>query len=217
MTRRDQASRIEPHPVLVIMLLVALSFVRTGAVIVTPSPADTQRAMKLAADSEATRARFHAPYTTAITDSIIRDIEVMTEFRRTVMVTEDALKRGDWAIAHGASGLGGRNVADIVAPWRRIVTIVANLRLPAMHTYVTIPRCEVTVDGTPILAPLDRRTTPLSSLPYSSRGTMVTSLVGATIEVDFDAGPVGQTSRSAVVTCEGKDVARAVIDFSRLQ
>lgn len=217
MTRSDQALRVEPHPVLVTLLLVALSFVRAGAVIVAPSPAETQRAMKLAADTEAARARFHAPYSTPIRDSIIRDIEVMTEFRRTVMATEDALKRGDWAVAHGASGLGGRTVASVVAPWRRIVTIVANLRLPVMHTYVSIPRCEVTVDGTPVLAPIDRRTTPLSSLPYSSRGTMVTSLIGATIEVDFDAGPVGQTSRSAVVTCEGKDVARAVIDFSRLQ
>jgi hypothetical protein len=217
MSRSDQAWHVEPRPVPVLVLLVALSLVRAGAVIVTPSPADTQRAMKLAADSEATRARFHASYTTPVGDSIIRDIEVLTEFRRTVMATEDALKRGDWAVAHGASSLDGRSVADIVAPWRRIVTIVANLRLPAMHTYVTIPRCDVTVDGTPILAPLDRRTTPLSSLPYSSRGTMVTSLVGATIEVDFDAGPVGQTSRSAVVTCERKDVARAIIDFSRLQ
>jgi hypothetical protein len=217
MSPRDQASRIEPRPLVLLVLLVALSFARAGAVIVVPSPADTQRAMKLAADSAATRARFHAPYIAAVTDSIIRDIEVMTEFRRTVMATEDALERGDWAIAHGASSLGGRSIADIVAPWRRIVTIVANLQLPAMHTYVTLPRCEVTVDGTPILAPVDRRTTPLSSLPYSSRGTMVTSLVGATIEVDFDAGPVGQTSRSAAVTCEGKEVARAMLDFSRLE
>jgi len=199
------------------VLLVAFSIARAGAVIVTPSPADTQRAMKIAEDPVAARARFHASYITAIRDSIIRDIEVMTEFRRTVMATEDALKRGDWAVAHGTSSLGGRSIADIVAPWRRMVTVVANLQLPAMHTYVTIPRCEVTVDGTPILAAVDRRTTPLSSLPYSSRGTMVTSLVGATIEADFDAGPVGQTSRSVVVTCDGKDVARAVIDFSRLQ
>jgi hypothetical protein len=217
MTRNDQASRGGPNPVLVTVLLVAFAFVRAGAVIVTPSPADTQRAMKIAADTDAARARFHAPYTTAIRDSIIRDVQVMTEFRRTVMATEDALKRGDWAVAHGASSLGGRSVADIVAPWRRMVTIVANLQLPAMHTYVSIPRCDVTLDGTPILAAVDRRTTPLSSLPYSSRGTMVTSLIGASIEVDFDAGPVGQTSRTAVVTCDGKEVARAVIDFSRLQ
>jgi hypothetical protein len=217
MSRRAQAWHVEPNPLLLAALLVALPFARAGAVIVTPSPADTQRAMKLAAESEATRARFHAPYITAVRDSIVRDIEVMTEFRRTVRATEDALKRGDWAVAHGASSLGGRSIADIVAPWRRIVTIVANLQLPAMHTYVTIPRCDVAVDGTPILAPVDRRTTPLSSLPYSSRGTTVTSLVGATIEVDFDAGPVGQTSRSAIVTCEGKDVARAMLDFSRLQ
>jgi hypothetical protein len=216
MTRIDRAPRVEPHPVLVIVLLVTLSFARAGAVIVAPSAADIQRAMKLAGEPEAARARFHAPYITPIKNSIIRDIEVLTEFRRTVMATEDALKRGDWAVAHGASSLGGRTIADVVAPWRRIVTIVANLQFPAMHTYVSIPLCDVTVGGTPILAAVDRRTTPRSSLPYSSRGTTVTSLVGATIEVDFDAGPVGETSRSAVVTCDGKGVASAVIDFNRL-
>jgi hypothetical protein len=216
MTRTDRAPRVEPHPLLVIVLLVTLSFVRAGAVIVAPSAADVQRAMKLAGEPEAARARFHAPYITPIKNSIIRDIEVLTEFRRTVIATEDALKRGDWAIAHGASSLGGRTIADVVAPWRRIVTIVANLQFPPMHTYVSIPRCDVTVGGTPILAPVDRRTTARSSLPYSSRGTTVTSLLGATIEVDFDAGPVGETSRSAVVTCDGKGVASAVIDFNRL-
>ena len=216
MIRTDRAPRPGPHPVLVIVLLVTLSFVRAGAVIVAPSAADMQRAMKLAGEPEASRARFHAPYVTPIKNSIIRDIEVLTEFRRTVIATEDALKRGDWAVAHGASSLGGRTIADVVAPWRRIVTIVANLQLPAMHSYVSIPRCDVTVGGTPILAPVDRRTTQRSSLPYSSRGTTLTSLVGATIEVDFDAGPVGETSRSAVVTCDGKGVASAVIDFDRL-
>jgi hypothetical protein len=216
MTRTERAPRVEPHPVPVIVLLVTLSFVRAGAVIVAPSAADVQRAMKLAGEPEAARARFHAPYITPIKNSIIRDIEVLTEFRRTVIATEDALKRGDWAVAHGASSLGGRTIADVVAPWRRIVTIVANLQFPPMHTYVSIPRCDVTVGGTPILAPVDRRITPRSSLPYSSRGTTVTSLVGATIEVDFDAGPVGETSRSAVVTCDGKGVASAVIDFNRL-
>jgi hypothetical protein len=218
MTRIDRAPRVEPPlvPVIVLLLLLALSFVHASAVIVTPSPADVQRAMKLAGEPPAARARFHALYTTPIKDSIIRDIEVLTEFRRTVIATEDALTRGDWAVAHGAGSLGGRTIADIVAPWRRMVTIVANLQFPAMHTYVSIPRCDVTLGGTPILAAIDRRTIPLSSLPYSSRGTIVTSLVGANIEVDFDAGPVGQTSRSAVVTCDGKDVARAVIDFSRM-
>jgi hypothetical protein len=216
MTRTDRAPRVVPHAVLVIVLLVTLSFMRAGAVIVAPSAADIHRAMKLAGEPEAARARFHAAYITPIQNSIIRDIEVLTEFRRTVIATEDALKRGDWAIAHGASSLGGRTISDVVAPWRRIVTIVANLQLPAMHTYVSIPRCDVTVGGTPILAPVDRRTTPRSSLPYSVRGKTVTSLVGATIEVDFDAGPVGETSRSAVVTCDGKGVASAVIDFSRL-
>jgi len=46
---------------------------------------------------------------------------------------------------------------------------------------------------------------------------MTTSLVGALLEADFDAAAVGATSRDVVVICEGRDVARAAIDFSRLE
>jgi hypothetical protein len=46
---------------------------------------------------------------------------------------------------------------------------------------------------------------------------MTTSLVGALIEADFDAEAVGQTSRPAVVLCDGRDVARTTIDFGQLE
>jgi hypothetical protein len=133
------------------------------------------------------------------------------------MAAEDALTRGDWAVAHGARNLNGLNIEDLVRPWRRKVTIVANLQLDAMHTYVGVPDCEVVVGGTPIVIPVDRRTTPISSLPYSGRSGMTTSLVGATLESDFDAETIGQTSRPAIVVCERKEVARWTIDFARLE
>jgi hypothetical protein len=202
---------------LLVVLLVIVSLARAGAVNAALSAADTQRALRLGAASEAARTRFHAPYLLAVKDSVIRDIQVLTEFRRTVLAAEDALRRGDWSVAQGARSLGGHSIEDTVRPWRRKVTIVANLQLDALHAYVTVPNCEVMMGGMPVLASLDRRTTPLSSLPYSSRGTMTTSLVGAMIEADFDADAVGQTAREAVVLCDGRDVARTTIDFSRLE
>jgi hypothetical protein len=198
-------------------LFAALSIANAAAVNVTLSAADTQRALAAAGGTDAARAQFHKPYIFAITGSMIHEIQVLTPFRRTVMAAEDALKRGDWAVAHGARALDGRSVADSVKPWERKVTLVANLQFDGLHTYVSVPRCEVILDGLPVLTSLDRRTTPLSSQPFSSRGTTTTSLVGAVIEADFDAEGVAQTSRSAVVICNGKDIARASIDFSRLE
>jgi hypothetical protein len=199
------------------LLLVSASLADAGAVNASLSSADTQRALRLAGGTDAVRTRYHAPYRIAVTGSMIRDLQVITEFRRTVIAAEDALKRGDWTVAQGGRSLDGHSVADAVRPWRGKVTIVANLQLEALHTYVNVPNCEVMMGGMPVLASLDRRTTPLSSLPYAGRSGMTTSLVGAVIEADFDAEAVGQTSRSAVVLCDGLDVARAAIDFSQLE
>src|SRR4051812_4798765 len=144
-------------------------------------------------------------------------MQVLTEFRRTVLAAEDARRRGDWAVAQGARSLTGHSVEDVVKPWRGKVTVTADLQLEALHTYVTVPTCELMMGGVPVVASLDRRTSPRSSLPYSNRGAMTTSLVGALLEADFDAAAVGTTSRDAVVICEGRDVARTTIDFSRLE
>jgi hypothetical protein len=201
---------------LVATLFVTLAVQAAAGVDVSLTASDTQRALRLG-DTPAALAAFHAPYVIAIKDSIVREIEVLTEFRRTVMATEDALKRGDWAVAKGARSLNGRGIDDVVKPWRGKVTITATLQLDALHTYVALPNCELMMGGMPVVASLDRRSTPRSSLPYSMRGTMTTSLVGGVIEADFDAAAVGQTSRSAVVMCDGRDVARTPIDFSRLE
>ncbi|MEN3339147.1 MAG: hypothetical protein V7647_2823 [Acidobacteriota bacterium] len=202
---------------LIAALYVTLAVQAAAGIDVSLTQSDTQRALRLGDGTPAALAAFHAPYVIAITDSIVREIQVLTEFRRTVMATEDALKRGDWAVAKGARSLNGRGIDDVVKPWRGKVTILATLQLDALHTYVALPNCELMMGGMPVVASLDRRSTPRASLPYSMRGTMTTSLVGGVIEADFDAAAVGQTSRSAVVMCDGRDVARTPIDFSRLE
>jgi hypothetical protein len=202
---------------LLIALLGAGSLPGAAGLNVSLSSADAQRALRLAGETDASRARFHARYTVAVTNSAIRELQVLTEFRRTVMAAEDARKRGDWIIAQGAQSRSGGSIDSIVRPWRRKVTLVAHLQLDPLHTYVTVPTCEVMLGGMPVLVSLDRRTTPLSSLPYSGGGGMTTSLVGAVIEADFDAEAIGQTSRPAMVLCDGREVARAVLDFSQLE
>jgi hypothetical protein len=198
-------------------LLAGLWVTNAAAVNVSLSPADSQRALRLGGAPQAARTKFHAPYIIPIRDSVIQEIQILTEFRRTVQAAEDALAHGDWAIAHGTRSLGGRGIDDIVKPWRRKVTITAILQLDPLHAYVGVPDCELMLGGTPAATALDRRTTPRSTIPYSRHGTMTTSLVGAVIETDFDAEALGQTLRPTTVRCDGKDVARATIDFGRLE
>jgi hypothetical protein len=188
-----------------------------AAIAVSMSAVDTQRALRLAGAADPVRALFHAPYTIPVKDSVIQSLEVLTPYRRTVMAAEDAAKRGDWAVAHGAQGLSGHSVEETVKPWQQKVTIRATLQLNAMHTFVTVPNCEIMMGGLPVIASLDRRTTPVSSLPSTHHKVTTTALLGALIEADFDVAGVGQTTRDVVVLCEGRDVARAAIDFSRLE
>lgn len=197
--------------------MAALWLTDIAAVNVSMTQSDTQRALRLAGGTDSARAQLHAPYIIPIRDSVIQEIQILTEFRRTVLAAEDARSRGDWAVAQGARSLTGHGVADVVNPWRGKVTITATLQLDPLHTYVSIPRCEVMLAGAPVVSSLDRRTSPRSSLPYAGRSGTTTSLVGALLEADFDAGAVAQTSRAVVVICEGKDVARTAIDFSRLE
>jgi len=215
----ENRGQITPYCVRILLTaaLVALWLPAADAVNVALTQSDTQRALRLAGATETARAQFHSPYVIAVKGSGIREMQVLTEFRRTVLAAEDALKRGDWAVAQGARSLTGHSVDDAVKPWRGKVTITADLQLEAMHTYVAVPNCEVMMGGMPVVPSIDRRTSPRSSLPYSNRGTMTTSLVGAVLEADFDATAVGTTSRDAVVMCEGRDVARTTIDFSRLE
>jgi hypothetical protein len=212
--------RRRPAPyvrVLAAAILVALWLPRAAAVNSALTRADTQRALRLAGANDSARAQFHSSYIRAVKSSGVREIQVLTEFRRTVLAAEDALRRGDWAVAHGAQSLTGRSVQDDVKPWHGKVTITADLQLDALHTYVTVPNCEVMMGGVPVVASLDRRTSPNSSLSYSNHGKMTSSLVGAVYEADFDAAAVGTTSRDVAVMCEGRDVVRTAIDFSRLE
>jgi hypothetical protein len=209
--------RSQAGPAVLGALLAALWIPGVAAVNVSLTQSDTQRALRLAGGTESARAQLHAPYIIPIRDSVIHEIQVLTEFRRTVLAAEDARARGDWAVAQGARSLTGHGIADVVNPWRGKITISATLQLDPLHTYVSVPKCEVMLAGVPVVASLDRRTSPRSSVPYAGRSGMTTSLVGASLEADFDAAAVAQTSRAAVVICEGKDVARTVIDFSRLE
>ncbi len=198
-------------------LAIAAGAATLTAVNVQLTAADTQRALRMAGATEAARAQFHAPYILAIPASVIQDIQVLTEFRRTVIAAEEARRRGDWAVAQGARSLSGQGVDDVVKPWRGTVTLAATLQLDALHTFVAVPNCELMLGGSPVVASLARRTTPRSATASAGRGPGTTSLVGALIEADFSAAALASESRLVVVLCDGREVAREAIDFAKLE
>ncbi len=203
--------------ILAAVLVASAGLVPLEAVTVHLTSADVRRALQLAGAAESTRAQFHAPYTAGVKSAMIQEIQILTEFRRTVLAAEDARRRGEWAVAQGARSLGGQSVDDVVRPWRGKVTLSATLQLDALHTFVAVPNCELMLGGTPVVASLAQRTTPRSAVATAGRGATTSSLVGAFIESDYSAEALAQESRLVVVLCDGHEVARQAVDFARLE
>ena len=172
---------------------------------------DIERALKLAQAREETRAQFHAPYIVRVEDATLEQIEVISEFRRYVLTTEEKLRMGNWLFAQGI-----RDVQQMLKPWRGRLSLVARLRFHPQNTLSGLPPYDIAV-GDPALAPLNVERTPISALLSGKRGDRNAPLMGATIEAVFDAPSVGQTARPVSVSLAGQAVASVTIDFARLE
>ena len=172
--------------------------------------AEIERALSIGRALDGERARFHKPYVVAMSDPTVEQIDVVTEFRRVVLFAEEQIRRGDHTF-------GARQAERAVAPWHGRVTIVARLRFHPMNTFIASPPYAIIVGQTPIAAIDTRRTALYATSGTAQKPGTPAPLSGAIVEADFDAVEVGQETRPVRIVLEGKDVARTVVDFARLQ
>ena len=168
---------------------------------------DIDRAQRLARGTNSSRTRFHALYVVPVNEPVVERIEVVTEFRRIVRITEDRLNQGDRLFAFGL-----RAAEEALRPWKRRVAIVAHLRFGLQTSYMTMPSGEITIEGPPVDVPsLD-----VVSLGIYSGGDSPT-LVGGTVEAVFEAASVGQTVRPVSVRVDRTTRTRVMVDFGRVE
>jgi hypothetical protein len=185
------------------------------ALVLSMSGGDIERAQQVARSRDSERAQFHRRYVFDLHDATITQIEVITEFRRLVLVTEEHIFRGDWLFSRSA-----RAAEQVLAPSRGIVTIRALVRFNPLNTYIAPPPYQLAIGtnapgGVP--APIDTQVTPQYSVPYKLRdGKTLTSLVGATLAADVASVQLGQTGRIVAVTLDKKELARTAVEFGRL-
>jgi hypothetical protein len=183
------------------------------ALIVSMSANDMERALAIARARDTERQQFHSRYFFNLTDATVTQFEIITEFRRLVLIAEDHVFRGDWMFTRGL-----RAAEQALASSRGMLTIRAQVRLNPLNTFIVAPDYELAV-GTPsgVLVPVDSQLTPQFSTPFKNRqGKTVTTLMGATVESTLPAEEIGQTSRLVAVTLEGKVVARITVEFKGL-
>jgi hypothetical protein len=183
----------------------------TGAVVIRLTDTDIERALKVAQAPEQKRALFHAPYLLRVDDATVEQIEVITEFRRCVLITQEQLRQGNWLFAQGVRG-----VKEQLRPSRERLSLIARLRFHPQNTLMMVPLYDITI-GQPALVPVDIVRTPITALLSGKKGDLNTPLMGATIEAIFDTTTLDPAARLVSVLLAAQPVATVTIDFARLE
>lgn len=185
------------------------------ALIAALGSTEIERAQQAARGRDTERAQFHRQYFFDLPDATVTQIEVITEFRRMVMITEDHLRLGD--------AMFSRSVRDgeaALAPTRGILTLKAQLRFHPLNAYAAVPAFRLAIGEPPPDAPLSSLNTQVTSqysLPYKTRaGRTASTLTSAVLQADVPASRIGQTARPIGVVLDGRELIRTTIDFARL-
>ncbi len=175
-----------------------------------------ERAIAIGRSSpRAARQRFHDAYVIRLNDTLLDRLEIVSEFRRVVLATEDRIRAGD-------VGWGPRQAADMLQPWRGKISLVLHVTFPPNNVYRTMPRFDILLYAPPRariagrMEPLDLLETPkyVSGQPAPPG----TPILGGIVEATFAASAVDPLGVSlAGIEFEGRELRRVEIDFGRVR
>lgn len=197
---------------LIAVAVLLVAHVPVAAVTEVVTDRDIAHAYNIANGSEATRTLFHAAYRIPAADPTIEQFEVITEFRRFVLAAEDALKSGDWMMGRGGFDAKGRSLKDHLRPLAGQVSIRARVRFHPLNNYTAPPPMDILL-GEPTLLAINALRTP--HITTGEPGTRDV-INGATIETFFNAPTIADGILPVRLVFEGKEIARARVDFSRV-
>jgi hypothetical protein len=190
-------------------------FLLPFALVLSMSGSEIERAQQVARGRDSERQQFHHRYVFDLKDDTVTQIEVITEFRRLVLVSEEHIFRGDWLFTRSV-----RSGEQALAPTRGLTTIRATVRFNPLNTFITPPGYLLAMSpgaAGNVPSVLETTVTPQMSVPFKARdGKMLSSLVGATLEANVSSTELGQLTRVLTVLLDGKEVAKATVEFGKL-
>ena len=158
---------------------------------------------------EAMYAAFSRGYELAPNEAIDK-AEVITEFRRAVMIVHDRARQGDYVFT-------APDLAKAMAPFEGQVSFVVQVRLHPLHTYATTPPFALYVETGPATRPLAPK--PFARDPVLPPGMFGPGnpIVAVRMEGAFErAGLAAAPAPSLVVTDDQANVLwKARIDLAR--
>ena len=171
--------------------------------------ADVERALTLARSTEAERARFHARYIQQVNSPFVERAEIISEFRRVVLMGEEQIARGDRAFAYSIT-----RANDALHVFRRRVSIRAQVRFHPLNNYVSLPPVTMALVGN------DRALIGIKRDPvygFSAKPGDAAPLMGAVVDASFEADALGQARREFVVLLDNKELGRFLFDFADVE
>ena len=180
-----------------------------GSLLISPlSGVDIDRALTLARGRDAERQQFHRRYVVDLPGPAVTQIEVITEFRRMVMIAEEHVLRGDSMFTRGR-----REAEAAIGPHRGVVTIKAQVRFSPLNTFIDSPPYTLAL-GTEVIS---TQLTPQFSAPFKGKDKRtLSSLVGVNLEATIPADRLRQNVKPITVLLDRKDQGHAAYDFANL-
>ena len=171
------------------------------------------------------RAAFHAPYRVTVGRPPVDFIDVITPFRRVVLVAEQLARTGNRAFSQ-------RQALERPDIGTQEIELRVELTFHPLNTYVAVPAYEVTLagaggtrveprtfDSTPRYSP--RVEGPPNVLPVPGGFVFPSTsqpILGGTVNARFDLRPMDPNGLYEVVVAEaGQELARAKLDLARLR
>lgn len=188
-----------------------------------PAPAHPARAGQLASDlaeavalglsrDEARRAAFHDRYVQRLGGPLVQSIEVVTEFRRAVLLAEERARQGEsaWAVERAAAALDG---------FRGRLDLVLHLRFDPLNAYRAMPHVNVVIYRREDAAPAVQ-VTGLVATPENFAGPVPpgTPILAATVTVPLMPSDLALPKAFLVgLFLDGREVQRIPVDLTGLR
>jgi hypothetical protein len=175
-------------------------------------PAAIADAVRIGRSSQADLDRFHAAYRVDVDDAVIRRLEIVSEFRRLVQLTEERERLRDVTWDASRAAVAARE-------FRGRLDLVLDLAFSPANTFRTVPNYSLAVyrrGPARALAPIDS----WSNARYvaAQPAPPGTPILGATVTATFDASRLDLSSPCLVgIFLDGKEVRRVSIDLASVR
>lgn len=175
-----------------------------------PQPPYARQALDLGRTrDDALLAAFHRSYELTRGDVLDR-AEIITEFRRAVMIVREHADRGEYAFS-------AQDLARAMRPFEGQITFVVQARLHPLHTYVSVPAYALYIETGSATAPIGPKPFRRDAAYPPGMAGPGNTISGVLLEGTFVRAAVGAAPAPFLVVAddEANVIWKARIDLSR--